>query len=126
MTVSDPEMVSIITEAMNIESYKTLYPTYYKQALQDKFSRDEESIEMIDLLISGRNFDFCTLFSSNIPGMPWMFRTLVAEIRTISPAPTRQARRRRSWSLTRYSKPMKRTRTIDYFMRGIKYMLRGI
>ena len=33
---------------------------------------------MIDLLISGRNFDFCTLFSSNIPGMPWMFRTLVA------------------------------------------------
>lgn len=78
VTVSDPEMVSIITEALNIESYKTLYPTYYKQALQDKFSRDEESIEMIDLLISGRNFDFCTLFSSNIPGMPWMFRTLVA------------------------------------------------
>ena len=78
VTVSDLEMASLITEALNIESYKTLFPTYYEQALQDKYARDAESIEMIDLLMAGRNFDFCTLFSSTIPGMPWMFRELVA------------------------------------------------
>ena len=33
---------------------------------------------MVDLLIRGRNFDFVTLFSQNIPGMPWLFRELVA------------------------------------------------
>ena len=78
VTVSDLEMVSIIAEALNIESYKTLYPTYYEQALQDKFARDDESIEMIDLLMAGRNFDLCTLFASTIPTMPWLFRNLVA------------------------------------------------
>ncbi|MBQ8578941.1 MAG: hypothetical protein IJ449_13405 [Clostridia bacterium] len=78
VTVSDTEMVSLITEALNIESYKTLFPTYYEQALQDKYARDDESIEMIDILMAGRNFDFCTLFSSTIPTMPWLFRQLVA------------------------------------------------
>ncbi len=78
VTVSDLEMVSIITEALNIESYKTLFPTYYKQALQDKYARDAESIEMIDILMQGRNFDFCILFSSTISGVPYIFRELVA------------------------------------------------
>ena len=78
VTVSDLEMVSIITESLNIESYKTLFPTYYEAALQDKYARDAESIEMIDILMQGRNFDFCTLFASTIPGMPWLFRELVA------------------------------------------------
>lgn len=77
-TATDLEMISIITESLNIESYKTLFPTYYEQALQNKFSRDTESIEMVDILMKGRNFDFVTLFSSNISGMPWLFRSLVA------------------------------------------------
>ena len=78
VTVSDLEMVSIITESLNIESYKTLFPTYYEQALQSKYARDAESIEMIDTLMAGRNFDFCTLFSSTIIGIPFMVRELVA------------------------------------------------
>jgi hypothetical protein len=78
VTAQDLDMISIITEAMNAESYKSLFPVYYEQALQNKFARDTESIEMIDLLMSGRNFDFCTLFSANITGMPWLFRGLVA------------------------------------------------
>lgn len=78
ITAPDLERISIITEAINAESYKSLFPVYYTQALQNKFARDAESIEMIDMLMAGRNFDFCTLFSANIPGMPWLFRTLVA------------------------------------------------
>ena len=78
VTVSDLEMVSIISESLNIESYKTLFPTYYEQALQSKYARDAESIEMIDILMAGRNFDFCTLFSSTIIGIPFMVRELVA------------------------------------------------
>lgn len=78
ITATNPEFISIMTEALNAESYKSLFPVYYTQALQNKFARDIESIEMIDMLMAGRNFDFCTLFSSNIPGMPWLFRSLVA------------------------------------------------
>ncbi|MBE6659162.1 MAG: hypothetical protein E7604_12070 [Ruminococcaceae bacterium] len=78
VTVTDVEMASLITESLNIESYKTLFPTYYEQALQSKYARDAESIEMIDILMAGRNFDFCTLFSSTISGIPFMVRELVA------------------------------------------------
>lgn len=78
VTVSDAEMVSIITEALNIESYKNLFPTYFVSALQDKYARDEESIEMINILMDGCNFDFCFLFSSSLAGVPYLFRTLVS------------------------------------------------
>ncbi len=77
ITVTDIEMVSIITESLNIESYKTLYPTYYEQALQNKYARDAESIEMIDMLMQGRNFDFSTLFTSNMNYMSTLFRDVI-------------------------------------------------
>ncbi len=77
ITVTDIEMVSIITEALNIESYKTLYPTYYEQALQNKYARDAESIQMIDMLMQGRNFDFSTLFTSNMNYISTLFRDVV-------------------------------------------------
>lgn len=78
ITTKTPEMISLITEALNIESYKTLFPTYYEQALQNKYARDVESIEMIDILMQGRNFDLVTLFSANIPGMSTLFRGVVS------------------------------------------------
>ena len=79
MTAQDTEMISILTEALNIESYKTLYLTYYEQALQDKYARDAESIEMIDMIMQGRSFGFVELFISSIPKVPKMFRELVAK-----------------------------------------------
>ena len=51
--------------------------TYYEQALQNKYSRDEESIEMINLLMEGRNFDFSTLFAGQITGMSTLFREVI-------------------------------------------------
>ncbi len=77
ITVTDTEMVSILTEALNVESYKTLFPTYYEQALQSKYSRDQESIEMINLLMEGRNFEFSTLFTSDLNYLSTLFRDVI-------------------------------------------------
>ena len=77
ITVTDPEMVSILTESLNVESYRTLFPVYYEQALQNKYSRDPESIEMINMLMEGRNFDFSTLFAGQITGISTLFRTVI-------------------------------------------------
>lgn len=77
ITASDTEMISVISESLNVESYRTLYPAYYEQALQQKYARDTESIEMIDLLMEGRNFDFSTLFSGQISGMSTLFREVI-------------------------------------------------
>lgn len=78
-TATDVEFVGIITEALNSESYKQLFPVYFEQALQTKYARDEGTIEMLEILMEGRNFDMVTLFSSQISGMPWLIRELVAK-----------------------------------------------
>jgi len=56
-TASDLEFIGIITEAMNAESYKQVVPVYYETALKDKYARDEETLEMIDLVMQGRFVD---------------------------------------------------------------------
>ena len=58
ISVRDPEMVSIIVEALNCESYKQVVPAYYEISLKNRYSRDEESSRMLDLLMECRVFDF--------------------------------------------------------------------
>lgn len=62
LTINNPEFVGIITEAMSAEGYKIITPAYYDVALKTKFTRDEESAEMIDLILAGRVFDFGYLY----------------------------------------------------------------
>lgn len=57
-TVRDTDYVSIIIEALNAESYKKVIPAYYEVALKVKYSRDEESVGVLDMLLDGRTFDF--------------------------------------------------------------------
>ncbi len=64
ITCKNTDMVSVITESLNVESYRSVFPAYYDKALKGKYARDEESIEMIDLVMAGRNFDFATLYTA--------------------------------------------------------------
>jgi hypothetical protein len=57
-TITDIERNSIIIEALNAESYKQVIPAYYEIALKVKYSRDEESVAVLDMLLDGRTFDF--------------------------------------------------------------------
>ncbi len=58
VTVGDPEMVSTIIEALNAESYKQVTPALYDIAIKVKGTRDIESVEILDLIINSRYFDF--------------------------------------------------------------------
>ena len=58
ITVKDTKRTGIIIEALSAEGYKIVTPAYYDVALKTKFTRDEESAEMIDLVLAGRTFDF--------------------------------------------------------------------
>jgi hypothetical protein len=42
---------------MAYESYKKIIPTYYEVVLQTKYTRDEQSAAMLDLIREGRVFD---------------------------------------------------------------------
>jgi len=57
-TAGDLDKVGIITEALCAESYKSLVPAYYETALKVKYTRDAESVEVLDMLINSRVFDF--------------------------------------------------------------------
>lgn len=56
--VSDPEMSAVITTALNAESYKIVVPAYYDIALKTKYSRDDESAKMLDIIRDGFDMDF--------------------------------------------------------------------
>ena len=66
--IADVEFVGIITEAMAAESYKQVIPAFYETALLTKFTRDNESQEMIELILSNVKFDFGNIYTHTIAG----------------------------------------------------------
>jgi hypothetical protein len=56
-SASEPERTSVILEALAAESRYTLLPAYYDITLQRKFTRDEESGAMLDILFSTTVYD---------------------------------------------------------------------
>ncbi|MDD4772167.1 MAG: hypothetical protein PHZ09_00990 [Eubacteriales bacterium] len=55
---SNPKRSSVIVEALNAESYKQVIPAYYETALKVKYTRDDESVLVLDMVLDGRTFDF--------------------------------------------------------------------
>ncbi len=77
-TVSDPAYVGKIFEALCAESYKNVYPVYYDVALKGKYSSDENTAEMIDLIMTGRKFDVSFQFGvEHFARLPYLFRDML-------------------------------------------------
>lgn len=53
----DAERTGIILEALAAESYNTVTPAYYEKTLVGKYIRDEESEEMLDIILSSHVYD---------------------------------------------------------------------
>ena len=56
-SVTDPEMSGAILEALNCESANIVLPQYFEIMLKTKYSRDEESAAMLDLIFARRIID---------------------------------------------------------------------
>jgi hypothetical protein len=78
ITVNDLEMCSVIIEALAAESYKQVVPAYYEVALKTKYSRDDESAEMLDIIRDCLAFNFGSINSANIGGPVQLIRQAVA------------------------------------------------
>lgn len=77
--VKNPEMTSIISEALCAESYKKVVPTFYDKALKTKAARDEDSSEMIDIIRDGLTFDWGYLHSDTLGGVGHIFVGLIRD-----------------------------------------------
>jgi hypothetical protein len=62
-SADDLDRVSIILEALSAESRYTLQPAYYDVVLQRKYTRDEESGEMLDIIFNSRVYDIGGMYS---------------------------------------------------------------
>ena len=62
-SADDLERISIILEALSAESRYTLKPAYYDIVLQRKYTRDEESSEMLDIIFNSRIYDIGSVYS---------------------------------------------------------------
>lgn len=62
-SVKDPERTGILLEALVAESKYTLMHAYYDVALKSKYSRDDESAEMLDIIFANRVFDLGELIN---------------------------------------------------------------
>ncbi|MCL2814070.1 MAG: hypothetical protein FWD23_05670 [Oscillospiraceae bacterium] len=54
----DLDRTAVILEALAAESLYVIRPAYYDKSLVGKHARDEESVEMLDIIIESKIFDF--------------------------------------------------------------------
>jgi hypothetical protein len=60
---ADKEFVGIITEALARESYKNITPAFYEFTLEQKYSRDETSADMLNIIRDTTYFDMGYIFN---------------------------------------------------------------
>lgn len=63
VTNQNLERTGIILEALTYESSKTTYPAYIEKTIKGKHIRDEESVEMLELIFNNRAFDLGIIFN---------------------------------------------------------------
>lgn len=57
-TLQDREFAGIIMEALASTSHEITVPAYYENVLSYKLSRDEATLDMLELIMDGRTYDF--------------------------------------------------------------------
>ncbi len=62
LCVDNPDRTGIILEALAAESRYTLIPAYYDVMLTQKYVRDNDSAEMLDIVFSSRVYDIGDIF----------------------------------------------------------------
>ena len=78
ITNNDPNMAGAVMEAMAAESYRKLTPAYYEIAMKVKYSRDDISSHMLDIIRDGAYLNFASIYNESI-GNPWFVMRLLID-----------------------------------------------
>lgn len=77
VTADDLEFVGMLYEALSAETWRSVYPAYYDTALKSRYSADPAVGEIVDLIMSGRKFEFTFQFGNDLQNLPYMFREML-------------------------------------------------
>lgn len=78
-TCKAPDMVGAVMEAIASQNYRSVSPVYFETALKVKYSRDDVTSQMYDLIKDGLKFNFGFTFSSICSGLIGNFRDMVVK-----------------------------------------------
>ena len=77
ITVGNKDMVSAVLEALSSVTHRDVLPAYYEVGLKTKYSRDNASSQMVDLIYSVASTDFGYAYSSSLSSIGTIARTVV-------------------------------------------------
>ena len=77
-------MTGYLLEILNYRSYHDVLPAYYDVCLKTKYSRDEESSEMLDLIFSSRVIDIGDSTLCNVIRDNFIFQMMQSNSRDLS------------------------------------------
>lgn len=77
-TAKDTDFIGVCIEALSAESYKQVVPTLYEIALKTRYLRDNESKDVLDLIIKGRTFEFGYIYGAN-EGFGFMLSKILSQ-----------------------------------------------
>lgn len=63
ITNPDPERTALFMDVMTALSATTVTPAYYTISLEGKFARDEDSVEMLDIIRANRVYDLAVIYN---------------------------------------------------------------
>lgn len=71
------QMTGAVLEALSAESYRSVIPAYYETALKVKYTRDELSAQMIDIIHDSIQTDFAFVYYAALNNAGMIYRTTV-------------------------------------------------
>lgn len=74
-----PETVAATMEALYSESYRTVMPALYETALKVKYSRDDETALMFDIIREGIVFNFGSIYTFDMEQLNTRFKGVIAQ-----------------------------------------------
>ena len=75
----DKEFACAVTEALAAESYRKVTTAYFETALKEKYARDSQASQMLDIIREGVVFDFGFFYSSQLNACDNIMRSVVSE-----------------------------------------------
>lgn len=66
----DPEMSARVMQSLAVEGHNSIMPQYYEVVLTTKYIRDEESVQMLDIIFQNTKFDSGWVFCNAMNSLP--------------------------------------------------------
>lgn len=69
-TAADFDLTGKVMESLSYYNYYDVNPVYYEVALKEKYARDRDMHEMLDIIREGATFNFTFVYGTSLTGSP--------------------------------------------------------